>query len=158
MKHLTFLLLFVVSLGASAQKIEAKAVPAPVMSKFTAFYPKIAQVQWEKENEDYEASFKDANAAATSVLFTAEGNIREVETAIKPAALPKAISDTLPKTFHGYKIREVAKIDASGLITYEVEVKKKKEKLELVFSEKAALLKKTPVIEKKKEKEGKKKA
>lgn len=152
MKHLFLSAAVLTILSASAQKIELKDVPPPVLNKFNAFYPKMKKVVWEKEGADFEAGFKDAKKVKTFVLINAEGNIRHVETVIKTSALPKKINDTIPKMFAGYKVGAISKIDASGLITYKIDVKKGKEVMKLVYADNAALMSKTVEAEEKKEK------
>ncbi len=146
-RALVLLTALLLCIPAFAQKVDPKAVPAPVMNKFNIFFPKMKKVKWEKEGDCYEANFKDAKKAQTSVLLTAEGNIKEVETCIKQSALPKKINDTIPKLFAGYKFEEACRIDASGLITYEVEMEKGKETIEVIFSEAAAVMSKKVEME-----------
>lgn len=105
----------------SAQEIAPKDVPAPVFAKFNAFYGDAKKVKWEKENERYEASFKDAAKKKMSITFNADGNIYEKEWEVKKKELPKTIADSLMKKFPAAKILEIEKIDRSGLVLFEIE-------------------------------------
>ena len=106
-------------------KIDAKAVPEPVMKKFMAFYGDVKKVKWEKDSNNYEATFKQ-NKIKTSVLLTADGNIIEKEWEIKKTEAPKAVTDSITKNFAGYKVEEFCRIEKGGMTTYEAEVEGKK--------------------------------
>ena len=125
-------------------------VPELVKKEFAAKYPKATKVKWgiEKPGE-YEAEF-DLNKSEMSVVIDEKGNVLEVETEIKEAELPQAIKATIAKDFAGYKIGEVEKSDAKGVVSYEMEAKKDKTEFELVFNGNGKLLKKE---EKKEEKD-----
>src|SRR5688500_18414851 len=102
-------------------KVDVKNVPEPVLKKFKAFYGEIKKVTWEKEENNYEATFKQ-NKVKTSVVLTADGNIIAKEWEVKKGAVPKAITDSIAKNFAGYKVEEYCKIEKGGLVTYEAEV------------------------------------
>ncbi len=101
----------------------ATDVPAAVKTAFAKKYPTITKVKWDKEKENYEASF-DLNEADCSVLFDASGNILETEMEVELAELPKGVLDYVKAHYAGKKAKEAAKItDNKGVITYEVELK-----------------------------------
>lgn len=131
---ITLLLLATVSF---AQKMEGKDVPSAVKSAFQKHYSKAKEVKWDKEEENFEASF-DLNKINNSVLFDAQGNIIETETEIGVNQLPKAILDYVATKHKGQKIKEAAKItDAKGVLTYEAEIKE----MDLIFDEKGNFIK-----------------
>lgn len=106
----------------SAQTIKIQNVPDAVKAKFTALYPDVKNASWEKENNQFEAEFKQ-NTLEVSVLIDASGILIETETAIPVTSLPQAIKDYVAKNLPGKKINEAAKIvNATGLVTYEAEV------------------------------------
>ncbi len=106
-----------------AQKIQKKNVPENVKSTFQKKYPTATDVKWDKEGENYEASF-DLNKTDNSVLIDAQGNIVETEVEIELTQLPKDILDYVKTHYAGKQAKESAKItDAKGTVTYEVEIK-----------------------------------
>lgn len=124
-------------------------VPELVKKEFAKKYPSASKVKWSLEKAgEYEAEF-DLNKSELSVVIDEKGNVLEVEAEIKEAELPQAVKVTLTKDFAGYKIDEVEKTEAKGLISYEMEAKKDKAEFELVFDANGKLLKK----EEKKEKD-----
>lgn len=106
-----------------AQKMQEKNVPANVKSIFQKQYPSATKVKWDKEGENYEASF-DLNKTDNSVLMNAQGNIIETEVEIELNQLPIGILDHVKTHYAGKQAKEGAKItDAKGIVTYEVELK-----------------------------------
>jgi hypothetical protein len=123
-------------------------VPELVKKEFSAKYPKASKIKWGLEKPgEYEAEF-DLNKSKMSVVIDEKGNVLDVETEIKEAELPQTVKATLVKDFAGYKIAELEKADAKGIISYEMEAKKDKAKFEIVFDINGKLLKKEEKIEK----------
>ncbi len=122
---------------ASAQKINAKDVPAAVTSSFNKLYPSIKEAKWVKEDANYEANF-DLNKVETSASFDGTGKFLEEESEINVGSLPQAVLDYMKKTYPDKKIKEASKIkDAKGTITWEAEAKG----LEVTFDAKGTFLK-----------------
>lgn len=118
----------------SAQKIKETEVPKAVVSGFHSSFKDAKAKEWEKEGDKYEAEF-DWNKVETSATFDANGKLLETENEIKVAELPKAISDYVTKNYAGYKISEASKIVEadSKKVSYEAEIQKGKEEMDLIF-------------------------
>ncbi|MEW6468438.1 MAG: PepSY-like domain-containing protein [Bacteroidota bacterium] len=123
---------FSLSAQEKEEKIDAKNVPDVVMKKFLAFYGDIKKVKWEKEGNNYQATFKQ-NKVKTSVTITADGNIIEKEWAIKKGAVPQAVLDSAARNFAGFKMEEFSKVEKSGLLSYEIELEGKKDGKEVEY-------------------------
>ena len=108
------------ALGVNAQKINADKLPQAVKMSFAKAYPHATGVKWDKEDADYEATFKSEDKEL-SVVFDAKGVEQEVETEIKVSALPAAVQEALK----GKKIKEAAQIKKGGKTYYEAQVGKK---------------------------------
>jgi biopolymer transport protein ExbD len=123
--------ILLVSCTVFAQKVD---VPKKVQEKFTKLYPKTTEVKWSKEGkEEFEAEFKD-NGKFISVVINTEGKLLETETKIDVEELPIAVESFMEKNYNDYEITEAAKIiDDTGVVTYEAEVTKGKEKKDLIF-------------------------
>jgi hypothetical protein len=141
--------------AASAQKIKETEVPKSVMTTFQEHFKGVKAEKWEKEKDgNYEAGFT-WNKTETSATFGPDGKLKETETEIKVADLPKTVSDYVAKNYAGYKLAEAAKItDAAGKVSYEAEVKKDKEEIDLIFDANGTFVKK--VVETGGEKDDKK--
>lgn len=132
-----------IGLYASAQKLSESQVPADVLKAFKTNFSTVATAKWEKENMNYEANF-ELNKVETSAIFDAHGNHLETETELVKSSLPKPVLDALVNEYSGYKIGETSKIDAKGIISYEVEVEKGEHSMDLIFDKKGTLLKTVP--------------
>lgn len=121
-----------------AQNLDNKDVPRIVKEKFISSFTKTVHVKWTKEKSNYEASFKTGDKQM-SVNFDEKGNIIETETGIKLSELPIEVRESVAKDYSKYKITETAKIETKGLISYEVEVKRGKGKMDLIYDEHGVL-------------------
>ena len=130
------LLLFIIP-GIVAQKVGGKNIPDAVKTTMIKEYPSITKLKWEKEKENYEASFV-LSKTPYSVLLDAKGNILEREVGITADVLPPTILAYVKQHYPGKKVTELAKItDAKNEVTYEVEVKG----MDLIFDNKGNFLK-----------------
>lgn len=158
-------LVFVANMG-SAQKIKEAEVPKAVLESFQKHFNGAKAEKWEKEDGNYEAEFDVSRVSMDnlkakkeeiemSALFSTSGELLESEEEIKVSALPAAVNDYISKNYAGYKIEEAAKItDSKGTVTYEAEVEKGKDEMDLIFDANGTFLKK--VVEKSDEKDEKK--
>lgn len=106
-----------------AQKVQEKNVPANVSSNFKKKYPQATAVKWDKEKQNYEASFK-LNNVDQSVLMDANAAILETEVKTDFGKLPKVILGYLKTNYASSKPKGAAIItDNKGNITFEVEMK-----------------------------------
>jgi hypothetical protein len=118
------------SFTAFAQQVN---VPKSAKDTFSKLYPKTTEVKWDKENQDYEASFK-LNGKDMSVIFDKDGKVMETETAIEISKLPKGVDKYVMDNFKEYKITGAAKIiKANGEEIFEAEITKGKDKKDLFF-------------------------
>lgn len=124
------------------QKVGADKVPAAVKESFAKKYAGAKVKKWEKEGNEYEAEF-NWKKMETSANFDSKGTFLASEQDIKTSELPKGVSDYCSKNFAGYKISEAAKMtDASGKITFEVEMTKGKTHFDALFDSNGKFIKK----------------
>ncbi len=123
-------LLLTTSIGFAQKK-----APAEVQKAFTEKFPDAKSIKWEKENDkNWEAEFKLAEKEM-SAEFDANGNWLQTETSVSISDLPAGVMDAIKSTFEGYTADEAEMVEtADGEVKYEVELKKGKEELEVLFS------------------------
>ena len=110
-------------LSCFSQKVKEVEVPQIVRDAFSKEYPQVVKVIWDRENENYEASF-DLNKVDHSVLIDQEGKVVETEIEIEESELPVRILKYIDMHYPRKRLKEAAKItDAKGNVTYEAEVK-----------------------------------
>ena len=124
-KSVIIVVALVLSTIAFAQKVKATKVPEIVLKSLMSEYPNAKKVKWDKEDNNFEASFK-LNKIANSVVFNNEGEILETEVEINFNELPKKAVNYIIKNYKNQKVKETAKIiTAKGNIIYEAEIKGK---------------------------------
>ena len=131
-------------------------VPTAVNDAFAKQFAKGKDVEWSLEKADvYEAEFM-LDKTGMSALFDTKGTLLETETSVMESDLPKIVKDSLAKDFAGYTLFEIEKVEAKGVVSYEMEVKKA---AVLSFDTKGKLVKNEikKAEEKKGEKDGEKK-
>jgi hypothetical protein len=125
------------SLAVMAQDVMPSKVPTAVKNGFAKLYPQVKTVKWEKENGNYEASFKQAGKNMSGV-FKADGSQLESEVVIKASELPSPVNAYIKAHHKGAAIKEAAKITkANGEVNYEAEVNGK----DLIFDQNGKFLK-----------------
>jgi Skp family chaperone for outer membrane proteins len=120
-KIISLLFAACVSVAACNNKIDEAKIPAVVKETFAKDFPGIS-AKWDKENVDFEASFK-MNDKTMSALYDDNGIRKETETDIKVDDLPASVKSYINDNYKGEKIKEAAIITkANGEINYEAEV------------------------------------
>jgi hypothetical protein len=128
-----------------AQKIPAHEVPAIVKDAFNKTYA-WKDVQWSKEERNFEAEFKQGGRNISVVLNTS-GDVIEVETEIRKKELPVSILHVLKRDYSTYEFEEFAKIESGGSLTYEVEVEKNEQSFDLIFNADGTLIEKKTKVD-----------
>jgi len=99
-------------------------IPTVVNDAFAKLFAKGTDVEWSLEKDNvYEAEFT-LDKTEMSALFDVKGTLLETETPVTENDLPKTVKDSLAKGYTGYTLSEIEKVDAKGIVTYEMEVKK----------------------------------
>ena len=133
------LLLFVCLIAHQtfAQKIAEDKVPTLVQFSFYNSHPSIKNVQWEKEDANFEAQYT-LQKINYSVVISADGKILETEEEIEVAQLSKNIVAYVAKNYPNKKIISAAKITNSKKVqTFEAAIKGK----DLIFDTKGNFVK-----------------
>lgn len=106
-----------------AQKTKEQNVPQAIKNALIERFPNAKNVKWDKEENNFEASFKNNNID-NSILFNANGKVIETEIAINVNQLPEKALQYLNDNFKNKKIKETAKIiNEKGDTIYEAEIK-----------------------------------
>jgi hypothetical protein len=109
---------------AGAQKIEESKVAEAAKQSFIQKYPGLTG-KWEKENDNYEVSFKK-DGKSMSAVIDSKGAILETETDIAIKDLPAEAASYIKSHYKGAVIKEAAEIiKANGDKIFEAEVNKK---------------------------------
>lgn len=124
-KSVMTIALIMLSFVSFAQKTKEQNVPQVIKKALNEKFPNAKNVKWDKEENNFEASFKNNNID-NSILFNANGKIIETEIAIEVNQLPKNALQYLNDNFKNQKVKEAAKIiTEKGNLIYEAEIKGK---------------------------------
>jgi hypothetical protein len=124
-------------------------IPEVVKKSFTTHFPNATKVEWGLEKPgEFEAEFT-LNKVEMSANLDEKGTLLETESEIKESDLPQEVKATLAKDFAGYKLDEILKADAKGVITFEMTAKKDKKEVSLEFDINGKLLNKAEAKEEK---------
>jgi hypothetical protein len=136
--NLILIVLSIFSFSLFAQNVD---VPKKVQDKFMKLYPKTKEVKWSMESKnEFEAEFKE-DSKSISVVINTEGELLETETQIDVKDLPNSVVPFVMENYKGYKITEAAMIiDDKGILTFEAEISKSKEKKDLSFDKDGKLI------------------
>jgi hypothetical protein len=115
----------VTMLYAQEKKEKQATPPTEAKAGFEYKFPRATNVKWEKENADFEVSFKQ-DRAEMSAVFDKNGSLKETETEIAVSTLPASAAAYIKQHYAGQKVKEAAKIvKADGTVNYEAEISKK---------------------------------
>lgn len=122
---------------AGVQVYAQKGTPDAVKTAFAKAYPGAQNVKWDKEDNDYEVSFKQGSKSM-SAIYDMKGTLKETETSIVASELPAAVMPYFKEHYKGAVVKETAKITkANGEVNYEVGIKGK----DVLFDAKGKFLK-----------------
>lgn len=123
------------SLASCAQNIPQRQVPAVVLSTFQKLFPKASDVEWEKKANLYEVEFETGLTSRDhKMLIDSLGKVTYHQSEIAENELPDSVKNVIASQFAGYALDDVEKIESNGVVTYHVELKKKREEWQVTFS------------------------
>lgn len=105
-------LLFIVN--AKAQKVSSDNIPVAVKEAFEKAYPIVEKLEWELDEENYQADFL-LNNRERFVKYDNQGKWIQTESPITIISLPRAVRKSINRKYKGYNINESLKLEnASG--------------------------------------------
>jgi hypothetical protein len=114
---------FLFTIGMSAQKVMEKDVPKPATAGFFKAHPTAKDVEWHRMGKNYKAGFEEGEVKMYST-YSDEGKLIEHGMGIVQTALPYPVMEYVKNTYKEDEVKNACKvIDASGVVTYDVEVK-----------------------------------
>lgn len=141
-KLIAYNLIFAAAIGMSACDSiwDRTNVPEAVETRFTEMYPAAENVDWDEEQENFEAEFEVSERERTA-LFNAEGKLIRYTEKIEDRYLPAPALKALQQRYAGFKLDEAHRVQQDHNTLYEVELERKEEEMLLLFDEDGRLLK-----------------
>lgn len=113
---LALLMLTVFSFRVRAQNLKPKDVPAPVRTAFKHDNPKIKDVEWSMDGNNYKVAYYDKNKDYV-LTYDHEGSLVLTEVILWEKDIPKNIRDYTRKYYPQNKVKEAAIATSSNKIT-----------------------------------------
>src|SRR5690606_31729358 len=95
--------------------------------------PQATEVEWETNQNNFEADFEVANVDYSAIIDTA-GNIVMQKQDITTEELPEAVTATIGREFKDNEVSDAEKVEKNGEIYYQVEIDKTFSDDEVVFT------------------------
>jgi hypothetical protein len=122
-----------------------KNAPENVKKEFAKKYPSAQSVKWASEEaKEWEAEFKN-NGTEMSASFDDKGVWLETETEISVKELPASVTNTIAKSFEGFKTGEASINETPKMKGYEVELTNKETSLEVLFDNSGKVIRNTEI-------------
>jgi len=120
------ILISVFSLGfgfyAKAQYIGAQDLPADINQDFSAKYPNLSQVDWEKDGKKFKATF-NVEKWAHEVVYDRNGKIVSQQFGLPLTSVPADVYGGVKKNFPELEIKEADQVEEKGRISYKLSLK-----------------------------------
>ena len=117
---LLFLLGFIINV--SAQKLDAKDVPAPVTDAFNTTHPLTKDADWTKDGKYYTVEY-DVNKLHNAVTYDINGGLVATDQGLPVLNLPKCVADYVRLKYPHNKIKKASKMtDADHVVSYSAKV------------------------------------
>lgn len=121
-----FILLIAISslsVQVHAQKMNVKDVPVTVTDAFVKAYPRIQDVNWSKDGNNYAVNYSE-NKLGRSVTWDASGGLIGTDEEIIVSGLPISAMVYVKKNYNEEIVKDASKYtDAQGIVTYETGIK-----------------------------------
>ncbi|MFX3625994.1 MAG: PepSY-like domain-containing protein [bacterium] len=132
LKIVGLIMLIAIGLNSVTAKINKTEVPQAVLEAFNKKYPKATDVEWEKDDLNYEVEF-ELEKVEYEATFSEDGTWLETETEITAKDLPEKVASAFKATYPKVKIKGVEKVETPKISFYEIEYKKGLKKREAFF-------------------------
>lgn len=134
------IVIFLSSTSIFAQDILESQVPSVILNNFKKDFPKAKDVEWDRQGDQYNVDFEIGWVTDYEAWYSSSGKLNKYTKEISEKDLPKAVKNLIKNQYKGYHIDDVKKITENGLETYDVEIKKGNDELELILSGKGKLI------------------
>ncbi|WP_240623407.1 PepSY-like domain-containing protein [Brumimicrobium aurantiacum] len=123
-----------------AQDIPQNQVPSVVVNNFKKEFPKAVDIEWEMKGEQYNVEFEIGWSKDFEAWFSADGTIIRYTEEISQSELPSDVKSAITKNYPGYSIDDVEKLVSGKEVSYEVELEKGSEDVDVIFSENGSVI------------------
>ncbi|MDT0649358.1 PepSY-like domain-containing protein [Autumnicola edwardsiae] len=141
MRRILFTSLLAITISSCNMKdqIAANQVPSVVLNAFQKQYPEAADVEWEKQNSDFEVEFERDNVEYTA-LINQQGDIFKIKHDASLEEIPETVLEKIKADYADYTIDDVEVLKDGENTYFQLELDKKLADKEIVVSEAGEVL------------------
>ena len=132
-KQLIAISLVILTVSCNDQNISKQKVPSLVVNTLQQQFPFSNDVEWEKHGSIYEEEFLN-DRIEMSAQIDENGKIIMQKQEISNADLQSDITTIINSHYKNYNVDEVEKVEKSGAVYFQVELKNGKKEFNLIFS------------------------
>src|SRR5476651_1375245 len=104
---------------AKAQYIGTGDLPADITQDFSAKYPNMTKVEWEKDGKHYKATF-NVEQFSHQLVYDQNGKMISQQFGLPVSNLPADVVSGLKKNFPDLKIAEADQVEEKGKVSYKL--------------------------------------
>ena len=104
---------------AKAQYIGAQDLPADINQDFSAKYPNLSNVDWEKDGKHYKATF-NVEQSAHEIVYDQNGKVISQQFGLPLTSVPADVFNGLKKNFPELQAQNANVIEEKGKIAYQL--------------------------------------
>lgn len=123
-----------------AQDLHLNQVPSVIVNNFKKEFPKARDVEWEQSGDLYNVEFEIGFFTDFEAWYSTSGELIKYSEEISKRNLPKAIKNRIETNYSGYTIDDIKMFKENKVTTYQVEIEKDKQEINLLFLENGKLL------------------
>jgi hypothetical protein len=116
-----------------SDKIRQSNVPSVVQNSLMQTFQAAADIEWEKEAQNYEAEFVH-DSVQTNAIINPAGVLLRYKQEISQTQLPSTVMQALQAQYKEYEVEEVEKVGEGNLVYYQVELEKGIKEMQLVLA------------------------
>ena len=135
--HLFAVLPFAFIIGCN--EVEQDNTPESVLKSFGTMFPNAKEVEWEHEEDSWEAGFM-SNEHEVSVEFSETGGWIETETTLHRSEVPPLVVEGIYKKYANAEFLKFEEVRGEDFLAYEVDIRFEGEEIEILISGSGVLL------------------
>lgn len=117
----------------SCSEVEQDHTPESVLQSFSTMYPNAKEVEWEHDEDTWEAEFM-SNDHEVSVEYTEAGGWIETETTLHRSEVPAPVVEGIYKQFPNAEFLKFEEVRGEEFLAYEVDILHEEEEIEVLIS------------------------
>ena len=135
-KSIQFIVILLLGTGTLfAQDIPQSQVPSVVVNNFKKKFPKAVDIEWEMKGEQYNVEFEIGWKKDFEAWYSADGTLIRYTEEISPSELPIVVKTAIAKDYPGYRIDDAEKLVSGKDVSYEIELEKGNEDLDVYYTQ-----------------------